>query len=285
MTRVPSAQLVVRRLAADDLALIHDWAAAEHWNPGTHDGPAFHAADPDGFFVGLLDGTPVACVSCVRYGAGYGFLGQYIVRPEYRGCGHGLAVWRAGMEHLAGRVVGLEGVLAQVPNYERSGFRVAHHTTRFAGTGGGARPGGLVPLAEIPFERLAAYDTLGFPAPRPAFLRRWAALPESVGLAANTGGRVTGYGVVRRSADGYKVGPLFADDAETATRLLAGLAAAIPGRTYCIDIPDETVQPAGGRLAREFGLAEVFRTARMYRGGPPAFDAPRVFGVTSLELG
>jgi hypothetical protein len=272
-------------MTTGELPLLRDWAAAERWNPGTHDGPAFHAADPDGFLVGLLDGTPVACVSCVRYGVGYGFLGQYIVRPEYRGRGHGLAVWRAGMAHLAGRVVGLEGVLTQVPDYERSGFRVAHHTTRFAGTGGGARPAGLVPLAGVPFERVAAYDALGFPAPREAFLRRWAALPESVGLAAAADGRLTGYGVVRRSTDGYKVGPLFADDVETATRLLAGLAAAAPGRPYCIDVPDETIQPAGGRLVREFGLVEEFRTARMYRGGPPVFDAARVFGVTSLELG
>lgn len=189
------------------------------------------------------------------------------------------------MAHLGGRSVGLDGVLAQVPNDERSGFRFAHHNTRFAGVGGGCRPAGLVALPDLPFRVVTAYDTRCFPAPREAFLRRWLALPESVGLAAAANGRIIGYGVLRASADGNKVGPLFADDADTATRILAGLVSAIPGRPFCMDIPDETAQPAGGRLVREFGLTEQFRTARMYTGGPPGFDPARVFGITSLELG
>jgi GNAT superfamily N-acetyltransferase len=275
----------VRRMTADEVGLIRDWAAAERWNPGTHDGPAFFAADPDGFFVGLDGDTPVSCVSCVRYGEGFGFLGQYIVRPECRGRGYGLAIWQAGMAHLAGRNVGLDGVLAQVGNYERSGFRFAHHHVRYTGVGAGTRPAGLVPAAELPFAAVADYDARCFPAPREAFLRAWVSLPEAVALAAVIGDRVTGYAVLRASADGHKVGPLFADDANTAARLLAGLVATIPGRPYWIDIPDRIAQPAGGRLVEEFGLTEVFRTARMYTGGEPAFDRARVFGVTTLELG
>jgi hypothetical protein len=272
-------------MRADEVGLIYSWADGEGWNPGTHDGPAFHAADPDGFFVGKLDGVPVACISCVRYGDGFSFLGQYIVRPDCRGCGFGLAVWRAGMAHLTGRCVGLEGVLAQIPNYERSGFRLAHYTTRFCGTGGGASPGGLVPLRELPIEDVAAFDAGCFPAPREAFLRAWIGLPESVGLAAVDGDRIVGYGVLRKSANGYKVGPLFADGPDTAARVLAGLAAPIPGAPFCIDIPDDTVQPASGRLVSAFGLNEVFRTARMYTSTSPRHDGSRVFGVTSLELG
>ncbi|HKB05129.1 MAG TPA: GNAT family N-acetyltransferase [Gemmataceae bacterium] len=275
----------VRRMTAGEVGLIRDWAAAERWNPGTHDGAAFLAVDPDGFFLGLVGNRPVACVSCVRYGDGFGFLGQYIVRPEHRGRGYGLATWQTGMAHLAGRNVGLDGVLSQVGNYERSGFRFGNYHVRYAGTGGGERPRGLVPVAELPFEALADYDARCFPAPRQAFLRAWLNLPAAVALVALTGGRVAGYGVLRASADGHKVGPLFADDGDTAARLLAGLTATIPGRPYCIDVPDQTAQPAGGRLADEFGLTEVFRTARMYTGGEPAFDRARVFGVTTLELG
>jgi hypothetical protein len=283
--RAPDPDFAVRVMRAGEVGLIREWADREGWNPGTHDGPMFHAADPGGFFVGERSGGPVACVSCVRYGADFGFLGQYIVRPDCRARGYGLGVWAAGMAHLAGRNVGLEGVLAQVPNYERSGFRFAHHTTRFAGTGGGTRPGGLVPLTDVPFEVVGEYDAACFPAPREAFLRALVSVPGSVGLAAERGGRLAGYGVLRKSANGYKLGPLFADDAGAAARLLGGLAAAVPGEPFCVDIPDATVQPGGAELVRRFGLAEVFRTARMYTAGVPAFAAARVFGVTSLELG
>jgi hypothetical protein len=284
-TPCDDAAFAVRRMTPGEVGLFRDWADAERWNPGTADGPAFVAADPDGFFVGLLGGEPVACLSCVRYGPDFGFLGQYMVRPEYRGRGFGLTIWAEGMAHLGGRTVGLDGVLDQVPNYERSGFRFAHHHVRYVGTGGGDRPAGLVPLADVAFDTLAGYDAACFPARRAAFLRAWVRLPGSVGLAAVAGGRLIGYGVLRPAADGFKVGPLFADDADTAARLLAGLAAAAPGRPYCIDMPDPTVQPAGPGLVRTFGLTEAFRTARMYTAQVPAFDPARVFGVTSLELG
>jgi hypothetical protein len=52
-----------------DLAI--DWAAAEGWNPGWHDADCFHAADPNGFLLGLLGNEPIATISAVRYGASF----------------------------------------------------------------------------------------------------------------------------------------------------------------------------------------------------------------------
>ena len=86
-------------------------AAAEGWNPGVHDAATFFAADPEGFLVGRLDGRPVGCISAVSYGGTFGFVGLYIVEPEHRGKGHGLALWQAGMARLVGHNVGLDGVL------------------------------------------------------------------------------------------------------------------------------------------------------------------------------
>lgn len=275
----------VRRMAPNEVGLIREWAAAEGWDPGLYDGPAFHAADPEGFFLGLLSETPVGCASAIRYGDGFGFFGQYIVRPPYRGIGYGLDIGRAGLAHLEGRNVGLDGVLDKVRTYERIGFRFAHYTSRYAGIGGGDQPSGLTPLADVPFAAVLKYDSMCFPAPREPFLREWVRLPESIGLAAMAKDMLTGYGVLRKTAAGYKVGPLFADDAETAARLLLGLIAAIPGQPFCIDLPDQTAQPNGGKLLQIFRLNEVFRTARMYTAGEPTFDRARVFGITTLELG
>jgi hypothetical protein len=64
--------------------------AAEGWNPGFADDACFAAADPEGFFIGELDGAPAATVSCVNYGASFAFLGFYIVREDLRGRGYGL---------------------------------------------------------------------------------------------------------------------------------------------------------------------------------------------------
>ena len=59
-----------------------------------------------------FDGEPIGSVSAVRYGTEFGFLGFCFVKPAYRGQGYGLRLWRATMDRLGSRNVGLDGVLA-----------------------------------------------------------------------------------------------------------------------------------------------------------------------------
>src|SRR5258706_6604671 len=171
-------------MSATDLARALDWAAAEGWNPGLDDARAFHIADPQGFLVGLLDGAPVGCVSVVRYGADFGFLGFYITLPEARGKGYGIQLWNAGMTRLAGRNIGLDGVPAQQDNYRKSGFRLAWRNIRYQGAAAarGLPPPGVA-LADakiLPFEAVATYDRRFFPAPRDGFLANWIGPPGHI---------------------------------------------------------------------------------------------------------
>ena len=240
--------LIVRKMAEADLALALEWAVAEGWNAGLHDAHCFYAADPQGFFVGEREGVPIGCVSAVRYGSGFGFLGLYIVKAEHRGQGFGLELWRAALDHLGDRVVGLDGVVAQQENYRKSGFRLAFRNIRQQGRGGGAAPSGLTDLAAIPIEEILRYDETAFPAPRAEFLKSWIGQPQAVALGVVDGRRLRGYGVLRPCQEGFKVGPLFADDEETAERLSAGLIARAPGAPVFLDTPKPI--PPRSRLRR-----------------------------------
>ncbi len=178
----------IRAMSRTELDLAIGWARDEGWNPGLHDATPFHAADPEGFLVGVLDGRPISSISVVRYGQTFGFLGLYIVIPEHRGRGYGFRLWQAGMARLTGRLVGLDGVPAQQDNYRRSGFELAYRNVRYGGTAPAGRTDGLVDARSIPFEQLLAFDARLFPAPRPGFLAGWISLPESRG-ARRRGGR------------------------------------------------------------------------------------------------
>ncbi|MFB2601276.1 GNAT family N-acetyltransferase, partial [Rhizobium phaseoli] len=81
----------------------------------------------------------------------------------------------------------------------------------------------------------------------------------------------------------YKIGPLFANDADSAAALLAELVPEAKGATVFIDIPAENREALA--LAEGMGLQPVFETMRMYRGAAPAIPLKHVFGVTTLELG
>jgi len=263
-----------------------DWAASEGWNPGLHDGDSFYAADPAGFLVGLLDDEPVGMISAVKYGQGFGFIGFYIVQPAFRGRGHGLALWQAAMRSLSGRLVGLDGVVAQQDNYRRSGFVLAYNNVRHEGVP--ARPerpdADIMPLAQLPWDAVLRYDAAFFPDDRASFLRHWVTQRGSTALGLMRGGHLVGYGVVRPCRAGYKIGPLFADDAALADRLLRALAARLPqGARVQLDIP--AVNPDAVALVAAHGMTPMFQTARMYTGAAPALPLARLYGVASFELG
>ncbi|MEU8773702.1 GNAT family N-acetyltransferase [Streptomyces sp. NPDC048606] len=277
--------------SAADMELMREWADAEGWNPGDGDRFAFAVADPEGFLVGRLDGEPVACISAIRYGTGFGFIGFYIARPDVRGKGYGIRVWRAGMERLEGRLVGLDGVVEQQDNYRRSGFLQAWNNVRHEGVpspaGDGDGPEGkgveIVDATTLPFARLAAYDRRFFPEARDAFLSAWTALPGRTALAAVRDGRVEGLGVIRPCSGASRIGPLYADTPEVAAALLRRLSGHAPGGTVAVDVPD--ANPAAGTLMARLGLIPTFEAARMYTGPAPRVDLPGMYGVASLELG
>lgn len=253
--------------------------------PGLHDAGAFHAVDPAGFLVGLLDGQPVASLSVVRYPGNFGFLGFYIVRPEVRGRGYGWRLWQEGLRHLEGCTVGLDGVVAQQENYRKSGFALSHRNIRFGGSvpDGGAGETALVDARTVSFDRLAALDAGLFPAPRPGFLANWIALPGATALAAVRDGALTGFGVIRPCHSGFKIGPLYAADGTVARDLVLALGRVAGAGPVFLDVPEPNGEAV--RLAQEFGLTQQFETARMYLGPAPATDLGRLFGVTSFELG
>ncbi|MEU9238978.1 GNAT family N-acetyltransferase [Streptomyces shenzhenensis] len=284
MTSPASQDLVVTQARPDDWPVIAGWAADEGWNPGLSDTTAFFAQDPDGFFVGRVDGEPVSAVSVVNFGADYAFLGWYLVRPDLRGRGHGLTTWKTALAHAGHRTVGLDGVVAQQDNYRRSGFELAHRTTRFVGVApAGEPPAGVRPARPADLSAITAYDSACCPADRPRFVAAWLTTTGHRALVRHDGDRLTGYGVIRPGRDTLRIGPLFADTADDARALFTGLTAEAAGDQVAIDVPETST--AGVALAEAAGLAPSFETARMYTGPVRDHAGERVFGVTTLELG
>lgn len=275
----------IRTMRAEEISIAIDWAAAEGWNPGFSDAACFATIDPEGFFIGELDGVPVATVSCVNYDANFAFLGFYIVRRDARGRGYGLRIWKAAIAHAGPRVIGLDGVVAQQQNYTKSGFKLAYANVRFGGTVASpeAPREPVIALSEISLPSLEASDRSVFPAPRSAFLRAWIGSPGHNGCALVRDGRLAAWGVSRPCRQGYKIGPLVADDPSAAAAVLAALLTDAAGAEVFLDVP--SVNRDALALAEDLGLKPVFETARMYTGAIPPLRLERVFGVTTFELG
>jgi hypothetical protein len=283
-------ELAIRAMRRRDLDIAIEWAAREGWNPGLQDADVFFATDPGGFLMAFLEAEPVACISVVGYGGDFGFLGFYICRPEHRGEGFGLQIWNVGMARMAGRTVGLDGVVGRQANYARSGFVLAHRNVRYGGTAQNVAVATRGTVVEVGLDApatladvIVAYDRPLFPGPREEFVRSWIEPPGRRTVAVVLDRTLVGYGSIRRCRSGFKVGPLFADDEETADTVLSALAAPHAGEPVFLDVPEPNM--AARRLAERHGLTPVFETARMYRGPAPTLPLDRIFGITTFELG
>jgi GNAT superfamily N-acetyltransferase len=286
MTSIPN----IRLMQPSEVQLALDWAAQEGWNPGLQDATAFYAADPTGFLIAELEGEPIGCISAVRYCEQFGFIGLYIVRPQWRGRGYGIQLWDTAWQRLTNRLdpartsIGLDGVVEREATYRQAGFKAAYRHIRhvYNSISSDVMPDGVIPLTQISLEAIALYDAELFPASRPQFLEPWLRLSESAyGVMAHD--QLVGYGVLRSCRQGFKIGPLFAETLEIADRLFRALTYHTKGQPVFIDIPN--INSALSALVKRFRLQPVFTCVRMYWGREPTLDVERIFGATTLELG
>lgn len=291
-----AVQLQIRQMSRHELDVIVQWAANEGWNPGLHDADIFWATDPDAFIAAEWDGEMIGGGSIVSYNGVCGAMGFFIVHPQFRGRGLGRQLWIARRDRLIRRLqaparIEMDGVFNMQSFYAKGGFEFLHRDLRFqaiAPTSASSRTAlantdTVVDLSRVAFLEICDYDQSVFLAPRTKFLQRWITQPDCHALGAMAHGRLVGYAVARACREGYKIGPLFANDPAIADRLFQALLLRLPNQQLQIDVPEPNL--AGVEIVKSQGFTEVFGCARMALGPPLSRPVAHIFGVTTFELG
>lgn len=281
--KINNPEFRIRPMTLEDLKIALSWAEAEGWNPGVDDANSFYGVDPEGFLVGELKGNPISCISALRYSDNFSFIGIYIVKPEYRHQGYGLTTFQEAIKLINHQPAALDAVLQQVKNYEKWGFKPAHVHRRYQGRIQGRIADDVINLTQVNFDQLCHYDHQYFPIYRAEFLQKWINQPQGIGYAVLNQGELSGYGVIRKAVQGFKLAPLFAEDQEVAEKLLLALANYAQGEDIYIDVPD--INQEGISLVETYQMRSIFECVRMYTHTPPDLDWSKIFGVTTLEIG
>jgi hypothetical protein len=267
-----------------DLDIAVEWAALEGWNPGLKDAECFYQTDPNGFFIGELNGEPIATISAVKYGNEFGFIGFYIVKKEFRGQGYGHKIWQVASDYLKNICSGLDGVVAQQESYESDGYVKAFNQFRFEEADvKGARDSEILDIKNISFDKIVEYDNNVVKYNRNIFLSCWLNMEGTNSCGIMRDDKIVGYGLIRACRNGYKIGPLFADDFIIAEKIYLALADYATGNTVYLDVPE--ANKIGFELANKHVRKYVFETARMYKNGWLNQETEKIFGVTTFELG
>jgi ribosomal protein S18 acetylase RimI-like enzyme len=259
---------------------------ASRWNQTERDWEYFLAAAPDGARVAVENGAVVGTVAMLPYGP-FAWISMVLVDPAARGRGVGTMLLHEGL-HLVpeGVTARLDATPAGEVIYRRLGFVPEYGLARLVVDALPVRPAphsGVCRLDRDHWPALLDVDMRAFGASRAGLLQRLADdAPEYSWIAEWKGRR--GYLFGRHGHVREHLGPLVAEDVDTARVLLDAWSAANHGRPACIDVPDDQRAWRAHLAQLGFGIERPF--LRLYRGSLTAPGQPRlVYAVAGPELG
>lgn len=270
-----SSSISIRRLTVDDLDFAEELRRLAGWNQRRCDWQRLLDYEPEGCFLGLLDGRPVGTVTTTTYGVDLAWIGMMLVHPDYRRRGIATVLMEQSLDELRRRgvrCIKLDATPAGQPVYERLGFRAEWDFHRWEGTlgdGTADAPAPVVHFGEIDPRQLVL-DRCWFGADRTEWLTRLA-LDSTVIQDEH------GFGMCRDGAVASYLGPVVAADRDGAERMIRGLLSVqaqrvassasedpAPARRIFWDIPGPN--HAAIELAESLGFQPVRPLLRMWTG-------------------
>jgi GNAT superfamily N-acetyltransferase len=238
------------------------------------------------------DGKVIATAATLPYG-GFGWISMVLVSEAFRRQGLARRLLRDAIDDLLG--AGLVPVLDATPAgrevYRKLGF---NDTWGFARLARQAAPApvradkraadvSVRAITDADWPALCIYDARAFGADRSSLLARLRGRLRSADLVALRDGRLAGFLLGRDGRIASQLGPLIADDAETAQALLTHALSGIGGPVF-IDVADskrDTLKWLAGE-----GFAPARPLTRMVHQRSAAFDdGVRTFAVVGPEFG
>jgi GNAT superfamily N-acetyltransferase len=255
------------------------------WNQTEADWRRVVELQPDGAFVAIAEGRPVATLACALYGE-VAWIAMMLVEEAFRGRGIGRALMTRALAFVEASGVPtarLDATPLGQPLYESLGFVPEYTLARHGGRPSeSATPSPGPPLDHASPAGLHAFDrhTAGYDRGR-LLDRLMAEFPEAVRVA-RTDDEVRGYALSRPGFHASQVGPCLADN-DSGADLLHDALSRHAGRPVFVDIP--TDHDAALAVAASRGLAIQRDLLRMYRGAPIAEHHAGIWAIAGPELG
>jgi GNAT superfamily N-acetyltransferase len=249
-----------------------DWRVFLNWNPA-----ACRVAERDGNIVGTI--------ATLRYGDCFSWLSMVLVEPSERGAGIGTRLLQEGLAILREDCVRLDATPLGRPIYARNGFVDEYPLSRMTATvHGAAVPTSARPMREEDLAHVLPYDRAVFGADRSRLLRALFQLAPGYAWIAGEAGSIEGYSFGRPGFLYQQLGPVIAQNAQTARNLVGACLSSRNGTKVAIDVPVSDAGWLSWLEDRGFTAARSF--VRMCRGENKHPGSPsEIFAIAGPEFG
>lgn len=266
-----------------DIAFAHDLTEIEDWGYLRDDIKRLMVWEPEGCFIGRLDGKRVGMITTTTY-EDYAFLGSLIVDKPHRGKGIGGKLMEHAIEYLeskAIRLTELDGVLPAAQFYRSMDFKDKYLSLRMT------RPASesmsdLQPCPPGLQQEIISFDRNLFGMNRERMIKHYfESLPEGIFVLKND--EIRAYAMVRPRSDGTTaIGPFVSKSFPDAEKLLNSIIGKFGNRPLSIGVP--AVNQEAVELAVKNGFLYGQPSLRMYRGAYREYEK-HIYGIFSAEKG
>jgi len=249
---------LIRTMRSDDLEFAAQCTAGEGWSTETRqEFEGFLAYDAQGCFIAEWEGRKAGICMAVCYKT-KGFIGEMIVRPEFRAKGLGPRLFNQAIGYLqmqGCRSISLDAVPRAASFYESVGFRRIGRSLRFSKRIVQRAASPVRPMGTVEFDRVCSLDRRAFGADRMFFLQRRLMLYPELASTRLEDGEITGYIFGRRTDAQLWAGPWWvADDAEDPAALLVEFGRGLQASEISLGVLENNTRAV--TLVRELGFEE-----------------------------
>ena len=249
--------LSIRLFTEDDIPSALALCRSAGWNQLHEDWSRLIEYQPNGCFAADLDGQLVGTVTTTSYGTALAWIGMMLVHEDFRCRGIATELMNASLDYLRDQQVGcikLDATPAGQPVYERLGFQAECSFHRWSRDGNEKRDRPV--LADTLRTSVLNMDRVAFGADRTRWLQRLADGSEVIV-------RSRGFGMLRSGFLADYLGPVVAEDPETARQIVVELISR-SATTVFWDLPQDN--PGVAALAHSLGFKPIRDLTRMWTG-------------------
>jgi len=263
---------------------------AAKWNQLEQDWNLFLEAGQDGSLVAEYLGQVVGTVTTVNYLKRFSWIGMLLVDPSIRRMGIGTRLLKEAIRlSLDNGTIRLDATPKGKKLYDTMGFKDEYNLSRYQLIQYDPE---RIPDPHLPCQKISRtdialitdFDEKIFGAPRPVILQSLYRMGSSYAWIRKSENRIIGYCLGRPGSNFEQIGPVIAEDFESAASLLSHAMQQCQGKSVIVDIPDD--QMVFRSYVEEIGFSIQRPFIRMHLGelhypGQPQFQ----YAIAGPEIG